>query len=123
MQVEKIIEKYLEYLESSSYEDIIKLFSADAVIYSPLYGKISARDFYKKLFKDTLKSRIRLINIFISRNNPRIGAGYFYYDWTLENGRNVLFECIDIFKLNSEGKIRELRIIYDTSKVRIYFKN
>jgi len=120
MQIEKTIKEYLRELENGNYENIIKLFSPKAIINSPLYGKIKAKDFYKELFKDTLKSKITLMNIFKSKN-PLIAAGHFRYDWVLKNGTSTSFECVDIFQFNKNGKIIKLTIIYDTAKIRQSF--
>lgn len=118
MQIKKIIKLYLKALEDSSYNDIIKLFTKDAVVYSPLYGKIKASKFYKELFKVTLSSKITLLNIL---KNENVGAGHFRYDWVLKDGTPTFFECVDIFYF-SKGKIKILKIIYDTYKVRNKFE-
>ncbi|MEM3062942.1 MAG: nuclear transport factor 2 family protein [Nitrososphaerota archaeon] len=121
MQIEKTIKEYLKGLEAGSYENIIKLFSPKAIVNSPLYGEIKAKDFYKELFKDTSKSKITLVNIFKSKN-PLIAAGHFRYDWVLKDGTLTSFECIDIFRFTQNGKIAELTIIYDTAKIRPFFE-
>ena len=123
MQIEKTIKEYLKGLEVGSDEEIIKLFSPDAVVHSPLYGKISAKKFYQDLFKDTSKSKITLINIFISQNDPQIAAGHFRYDWILKDGTPTSFECVDVFRFAEDSKIMELTIIYDTSKIRTSFED
>ena len=51
MEIEKTLKLYLQALEKGSYENITKLFAEDAMIVSPLYGKIKASEFYKELFK------------------------------------------------------------------------
>lgn len=122
MHIEKIIKTYLKALEMDNYQKVIKLFSADATIHSPLYGKIKAEIFYKDLFNDTSKSTITLLNIFQSQNNPLVAAGHFHYDWTLKDGTPTSFECVDIFRFNEAGKIAELTIIYDSAKTRTAFE-
>ena len=62
-----------------------------------------------------------IINIFVSINNPRTAAAHFRYHWILKNGTPVSFECVDVFQFDDNGKIRELTIIYDTSKIRAFF--
>ncbi len=121
MQTEKIKE-YLRGLEAGSYENIIELFSTDAIVHSPLYGEINAKKFYRDLFKDTSKSKITLMDIFVSQNNPQIAAGHFRYDWILKDGTPTSFECVDVFRFAKDGKIVELTIIYDTSKIRTSFE-
>ncbi len=121
MRIEKTIKEYFKGLEVGSYENIIKLFSPNAIVHSPLYGEVEAREFYKELFKDTSKSKITLINIFVSINNPRTAAAHFRYHWILKDGTPTSFECVDVFQFDDNGKIRELTIIYDTSKIRAFF--
>jgi len=122
MQIEKAIKEYLRGLEIGSADEIIKLFSPDAIVHSPLYGDVKAKKFYQELFKDTSKSKITLMNIFVSQNNPQIAAGHFRYDWILKDGTSTSFECVDIFRFDENGKIKELTIIYDTSKIRTSFE-
>ena len=123
MQIEKTIKEYLRGLEVGSHEEILKLFSQDAVVHSPLYGKIQAKKFYQDLFKDTSESKITLKNIFISQNNSNVAAGHFRFDWILQDGTPTSFECVDVFRFAEDGKINELTIIYDTSKIRTSFED
>jgi hypothetical protein len=112
-----IINQYLRGLQEGDYNKIISLFTKNAVINSPLYGKIKATKFYKELFKDTNKSKIKLINIFENKNKDAIAA-YFIYDWKITNNSKTKFNCIDIFKLTKDRKIKELTIVYDTAEIR-----
>lgn len=123
MNSKEIIKEYLKGLEIGSYENIIKLFTEDATIHSPLYGKINAKAFYQDLFKDTSKSKITLRNIFTNPENKEVVAGHFRYDWILRDGTSTFFECVDVFRLNDKGKIKELTIIYDTAKIRNSFED
>ena len=114
------IKKYLSALEKSDYENLISLFASNAIVHSPLYGKIEAKKFYEDLFKDTNKSVITLKDIFMSEDNSKRAVN-FLYDWTLSDGSPVSFDCVDIFKFNSDRKIQELTIIYDTLQTRPKF--
>lgn len=118
-----VIKAYFRGLEMRSYEQIMDLFSDDAVIHSPLYGEIKADKFYSELFSDTESSKITLKDIFLSETISNVAAAHFLYDWTLKDDALAQFECIDIFKFNTENKIIELKIIYDTWKVREKFEN
>ncbi len=120
MEHKSTIKKYLDALQNSDYENLISLFTSDAIIYSPLYGEVRANKFYEDLFKDTNKSVITLKDIFMSEDNSK-GAVNFLYDWTLSDGSPVSFDCVDIFKFTSDGKIQELTIIYDASQTRLNF--
>lgn len=122
MNKREIVEAYFKGLESGSYEQIIKLFTPQAIVHSPLYGKIKADKFYKELFAVTNNSKITLKNIFESVTIPNTYAGHFLYDWTLKDGTNAPFECVDIFEFSANGNhIEKLRIIYDTQHTRKAF--
>lgn len=121
--MEQIVKSYLGGLESANYQSIIQLFEENAIVNSPLYGTVLAKEFYKDLFNDTSQSKITLMNIFSNITNPLIGAGQFRYDWIMKDGTNTSFECVDIFNISDTGKITELTIIYDTFGIRDAFTN
>ncbi|MDO8639848.1 MAG: nuclear transport factor 2 family protein [bacterium] len=120
MELKETIKKYLDALQKSDFKNLINLFAPNAIIHSPLYGEVEAEKFYEDLFKDTNKSVITMKDIFMNDDNSK-GAVNFLYDWTLSDGSPVSFDCVDIFKFNSDGKIQELTIIYDTSQTRPKF--
>lgn len=115
------LKKYLQFLEAEDYENLISLFSKEAVVHSPLYGTVLATQFYKDLFKDTAQSKLTLINLFRGES-PHTAAVHFQFDWTLSNGTKAPFEVIDICQFSSDGKIDELKIIYDSAKTRPAFE-
>jgi len=51
---------YLEALEHADLEGVLRLFADRAVAHSPLYGELTAREFYPALFLDTASTRLRL---------------------------------------------------------------
>ncbi|MDP1608475.1 MAG: nuclear transport factor 2 family protein [Chlamydiales bacterium] len=119
MNKENVIKAYFKGLEKGHYEETIKLFSANAIVHSPLYGQIEARRFYKELFSDTQSSTITLKNTFISTGNPDTAAAHFIYAWTMKDGTLVQFECVDVFDfIPQSDKILSLTIIYDTYHTR-----
>ena len=104
------MKKYLQFLEAADYENLISLFSEDAVVHSPLYGKVAAKKFYKDLFKDTSESKLTLINI-LHGEDQLVAAVHFQFDWTLADGTAAPFEVVDVIKFSQDGKINELKII------------
>jgi hypothetical protein len=120
--MKNIIEIYLKGLETGNTETITDLFSENGIIHSPLYGTLPVKKFYKDLFADTAKSVITLLNIFESSTNSNIAAAHFKYHWTLKDGTETNFEAVDIFNFNTQGKIEEMTIIYDTAKTRSAFE-
>jgi hypothetical protein len=122
MDKASILKAYFRGLEKSSYQDVIKLFSPKAIVNSPLYGQVEAFVFYKELFSDTNASKILLKNIFINPENPNTAAVHFIYFWTLKDGNEIKFECVDVFDfVPRQDKIQSLTIIYDTYQRRASF--
>jgi hypothetical protein len=115
MEADTIIKLYLKALENSDYTAMLDLFVDQAYIDSPLYGMQPADTFYLDLFGNTIQSRIRLLGCFTNSARPEQAIGYFAYYWHLKDGSKAIFDCVDIFELDlKEGKIRALKIIYDT---------
>ncbi|MEM7102039.1 MAG: nuclear transport factor 2 family protein [Bacteroidota bacterium] len=117
---ENTIQSYLEGLQSGDLETTLALFSENAIIHSPLYGEVLAGNFYKDLFGDTNQSEITLHGVYIGQN-PMTASCHFEYRWTLANGEKTTFECIDLFEFDENGKIKMLKIIYDTFQTRKVF--
>jgi ketosteroid isomerase-like protein len=118
---QETIKQYLQGLEKGNTAEIVRLFSANGVVYSPLYGKQPAPVFYKSLFKDTIRSTISLHHVFHEAANPEVAAAHFSYDWQMRDGSEHSFECVDVFHFDETGKIQEMRIIYDTWDTRRTF--
>jgi len=117
-----ILETYLKSLEAGDAETIVKLFSEDGIIHSPLYGDMPVKKFFKDLFADTIQSTIMLLNVFQSTTNSDTAAAHFKYEWILKDGTKTNFEAVDVFNFDEHGKIKEMTIIYDTAKTRLAFE-
>ena len=123
MDKKNVVKAYFLGLEKGSYEEVVRLFAPDAMVYSPLYGKVEASRFYRELFADTKSSEIKLKNIFISAENPHCAAAHFTYSWTMKDGSLVEFDCVDVFEFApGSDKILSLTIIYDTHQTRKSFE-
>lgn len=125
MNINELITEYLNGLQNGNLEQLLSVFDENAVVVSPLYGILCAKQFYSDLFKDTNNSKITLFNIFKSvEKNKNTCAGHFKYDWTMKDGTDVTFECVDVFEITNEIKIKKVTIIYDTyGAVRNSFNN
>lgn len=122
MSIKEIGIKYLSLLEQGDMENVIKLFSEEGKVTSPIYGTSSAKVFYDKLKADTNKSVLQLKGIFEGKDTHSM-AIYFNYCWTLKNNAQVEFDVVDILKFDNALKIEHLHIIYDTLKSRELVNN
>ena len=117
--IEKLCKEYLQALNEGNLNNVLNLFTSDGVVISPLYGEMSAKQFYTDLFKDTNQSDTKLRNIFISNMDETSVALHFQYKWTLKSGKIVEFECVDVFEITEDKtQFKRLKIIYDTSPLR-----
>ena len=122
MERANVIRSYLAGLVKADHTELLKLFSGDATVSSPLYGEMAATDFFKQLFEDTLESKIDLKGIFVQESDTNTHAAHFIYDWKLKNGETASFRCMDIFRFAAHSnKIRHLTIIYDSNRTRDAF--
>ena len=119
--MENIIKKYFKSLEIGELSETLRLFSDDAVVISPLYGRLSAKEFYSALFQDTSASTLTVLHI-LKNDKEKVMAGHFKYEWEMKNGKVVSFEGVDIFEMDETEKIKQLTIIYDTQATRTAFE-
>jgi len=121
IMVSEICKQYLDGLNEGNLEKVLSLFDTDAVVDSSLYGEMPATTFYTDLFADTSRSETDLLNIFESVRGNSSVALHFHYSWTLNNGKLVEFECVDVLEITQDKKITKLKIIYDTAPIRVDF--
>lgn len=114
-----VVEDYLAALESADADRVLALFTADAVVHSPLYGALPAREFYPALFRDTAEAKLTLRRVF--RDGDSAVAFWFDFAWVLSDGRPAPFTVVDVAELDGSGLIARLHIIYDTDPVREAF--
>ena len=126
MDPRQLCEEYLAALNAGSIESVLALFEPDAVVDSPLYGTMPVAPFYVDLFGDTNRSQTRLLHVFNAAPDASGACAvalHFHYRWTLKNGREVEFECVDVFELNADlSRFSRLKIIYDTAPIRSAFE-
>ncbi|MFH1585782.1 MAG: nuclear transport factor 2 family protein [archaeon] len=118
MEIEESIKSYFENLSNGDYDKLIELFDSEAIVFSPLYGKKLAKEFYKELLEDSGEgSKVELFQAFVEDGSGK-GAGNFKYSWILKDGSGSSFEGVDLFEFNDKGKITQVKIIYDTYGTR-----
>lgn len=113
MTKKEVAEKYIEFLDEGKVAELVNLFSENGKVHSPIYGLMPAKDFYPTLNDDTNNSELKLDTIFEDEQSNKI-ALYFKYIWTLKSNKVVSFDVVDIIEFDSENKITDLKIIYDT---------
>jgi hypothetical protein len=117
------VKTYLRHLHASHTEGLIACFEADGHVLSPFLGHMRASEFFRKLAQASSGSVITVLDLFESAQPADAGpvrvAAYFRYDWTLNDGREVTFTCVDVFSFDvGSSRIREMNILYDTHPLR-----
>ena len=111
------VQRYLKGLDEGNLAEILDLFSADATVVSPIYGKRAARDFYQVLFDDTSSSNTSLLRTVIDEQEGTMVL-IFSYQWKLKDHRFLDFEVADFIQFDENGLIKQLSIFYDTFPLR-----
>ncbi|GAA3285785.1 nuclear transport factor 2 family protein [Streptomyces lavendulae] len=124
MTAAELVSAYLAALERADAEAVLRLFTPNAVVHSPLYGPKSAAEFYPDLFADTSRPHLTLLGVLEGRNQQGtlLISFWFHFDWLLPSGVAAPFDVVDLAELSQDGRIAELRIVYDTVNVRPVFE-
>lgn len=119
-----LVATYLRALTTADAGLVLGLFADGGIVHSPLYGPRSARDFYTALFADTSQANLTLKSVMSGMNQAgqTTVSFWFHFDWRLPSGVAAPFDVVDVATLGSDGKIRELHIMYDTVDVRPAFE-
>jgi hypothetical protein len=125
MDTKQLVKVYVKALDSMNLEEVLKLFSPSAVVYSPMYGKMPARDFYSTYFAETTQVDVTLLGI-LGQGEGTMGqviTGYWArFDWVLPTGVHAPFEAVAIMELDNQGLIDQFHIIMDTAFIRPAFE-
>lgn len=117
MSHQSVTKEFFQEIEKRNYEEIIKFFSPNAMIHSPLYGSTEATYFYKEFLTDVKNVKIKIKNFFESSDKPNTAAALIGITLALKNDKTMDVECVDIFEFSpNKDKIQSIKIIYDTKK-------
>ena len=119
---ERLMRAYVDALSRGDTGAILDLFAPSGTVESPLYGIRPALDFYRELAKDTQRSTLNLLAVYVDPHDPRKAAVHFRYRWDMKCGEIVTFSCVDLFEFTGPPlKVSKLTIVYDTHPVRAAF--
>jgi hypothetical protein len=118
-----MVDEYLAALETADTTRMLTLFADGAIVNSPLYGLMPAREFYPRLFQDTAQASLRLRSVLVGKTTEGRPTVAFWFDfhWTLSDGALAQFTVVDVAELDQDGRILTLQILYDTAPLRASF--
>lgn len=120
----ELVASYLRALGTADADLAVSLFCDGAVVHSPLYGPVPAVEFYPLLFADTSQAILTLRSVMqgVDQQGETTVSFWFHFDWRLPSGAAAPFDVVDVARVDGEGRIRELHVIYDTVDVRPAFE-
>ena len=122
--VDHLVNEYLASLEAADADRVIALFAPGGIVESPLYGTMTAAEFYPALFADTADSRLTLRTTMTGSTEGRTVISFWFdFDWTLSTGEPAPFTVVDVAELDEHGQIELLHIVYDTFPIRDAFND
>jgi ketosteroid isomerase-like protein len=114
VSVPAVVRRYLKAMESGDLAAVLDCFAANGVVASPVYGVVTARDFYERLFADTIRVELRIRDLYQAQGRPDRAIAYFDYIWERHDKPLLETRLIDFFDFDSSNtKIAQLRIVLD----------
>lgn len=119
-----LVATYLAGVADGDVAALLGLFADDAVVHSPLYGPLPPAEFYPRLFADTGAAHLTLRSVLRGHDTDGTAtlAFWFHFDWRLPSGAAAPFDVVDVARLDGDGLITELHLVYDTVDVRPAFE-
>lgn len=112
------VRSYLRHLHAGDTAGLVAQFEDDGLVHSPFLGTMRAQPFFERLAQASRASVITPIELFTSAGGQRVAA-WFRYDWTLADGRELTFTCVDVFGFRpGSTRIEQMHIVYDTHPLR-----
>lgn len=113
-----VCERYVAALDRGDIDAIDALFTPDAEVISPLYGRLAASEFHRALLTDARAAHLELRNLFDAANRAPAGAMHLRCALTFAE-ETVEFDAVDLFELTPDGeRFTRLTIIYDSPATR-----
>ncbi|GGK73408.1 hypothetical protein Sme01_06940 [Sphaerisporangium melleum] len=120
MTPRELADAYLAALGDGDLDGILRLFTPDGMVRSPLYGPMPAAEFYPAVLADTSASHLTLRGVTTGETatGETLVNVWFHYDWRLANGDAAPFDVVDVLELDAQSRVAVLNIVYDTVDVR-----
>jgi len=113
------VRKYLKALEAGDPDRAGALFVSQGWVQSPFLGRLPVRDYIAKVAAASRRSELTVHDVLVSAEGHMRAVAYYLYDWQLNDGSQVSFECADVFNFDLDtGRIASIVLVYDTHLVR-----
>lgn len=117
--MQKMVHDYLKALEAGDADKAASLFIPDGWVESPFLGRLPVRQYVKKVADASKGTRLNVYDVLVSAEGHLRAVAYYQYDWRLNDGSRVAFDCADVFNFDpSTGRLQSIVLVYDTHPVR-----
>jgi hypothetical protein len=108
---------YLDAWSNGDLEGVLSFFSANARIHSPIQdGPKKPQDFYPPVMERSRGSKFKAKAIFAGEQ-PHLASVFIDYSKLLPDGSLKVFDCVDVFSFDANGKINDLWIVFDSKNL------
>jgi ketosteroid isomerase-like protein len=122
--MQRAVRKYLKALEAGDADKAAALFVVDGWVQSPFLGRIPVRDYVNKVAAASSRTQLTVHDVLVSAEGHMRAVAYYLYDWQLNDGSRVSFECADVFNFDLDtGRIASIVLVYDTHLIRDVVEN
>jgi hypothetical protein len=118
-KIHSFVQRYLRHLENGDGAQLAALFIPEAIVDSPLRGRVAAQRFFPEMFPGHIRAQIRESEVYSLVSNPNRFSVQFVVTWIA--GENTLppIRCVDTFTYDpASDRCRELTILFDTHLLR-----
>ena len=117
--MQKVVRRYLTALEAGDANKAAALFVPNGWVQSPFLGRLPVRDFFAKVAGASSGAKLTVHDVLVSAEGQLRAVAYYLYDWSLNDGSRVSFDCADVFNFDADtGHIASIVLVYDTHPVR-----
>ena len=122
--MQRMVHAYLKALEAGDVDKAAALFIPDGWVESPFLGRLPVRQYLRKVAAASKGTKLTVYDVLVSAEGHLRAVAYYQYDWRLNAGSRVAFDCADVFNFDpSSGHIQSIVLVYDTHPVRNVVEN
>lgn len=112
------LKTYLTAIQARDLSRILQLFSPTATVSHPIFGDLTAAEFFPKLLDATTSDEAAQPLFFQGENDQPSSVLFFEDHWTDADGASYQSSIVLLFHWNSDSQVERLQVVFDTAPVR-----
>lgn len=111
------IDNFFHSLEKLDFENLLKSFTHNAVVHTPIRANAKVNEYFRELLLNTKNMKIKTRHIYQCEDDPNMMAMLFTFTWELPGGTIQDMDAASFFtfELNSD-KIADLKVVYNAAE-------